>query len=330
MTWFYLKYSWNNSFVIQSHLAGFEESMKVRISKFASLTVASFLTGCSILSPAAPTPFTFPTPNLTTTAFFAPEATDTPLPPTLPPLKPTATQTALPASNTPTQGSLENSPTALPGMSERTTVSANKTGSAPQIDGNLDDWGELPYDLDEVVFGNSSWSGFADSSATYNLRWDDANLFLAVRIRDDLLVQNSSGDLIYQGDDIEIQLDTELSQDSGSTILSKDDYQLGFSVGDFDVPGSEVYRWFPASLEGSLSGPELAVEITAVGYDAEIRIPWADLGTNPVSGGQFGFTLSLSDNDLAGTQAFQSLVSSVSTRKTTDPTTWGLLLLLDE
>jgi hypothetical protein len=51
------------------------------------------------------------------------------------------------------------------------------------------------------------------------------------------------------------------------------------------------------------------------------------MSVTPLAGGRYGFALSLSDNDVAGSSTFQSMVSSVDTRELTDPTTWGTLIL---
>jgi hypothetical protein len=71
----------------------------------------------------------------------------------------------------------------------------------------------------------------------------------------------------------------------------------------------------------------VAGKATPQGYDLEARIPWTTFSLTPAEGARYGFALSISDNDLAGTAAQQSMVSSVSTRKLTNPTTWGTLAL---
>jgi hypothetical protein len=41
----------------------------------------------------------------------------------------------------------------------------------------------------------------------------------------------------------------------------------------------------------------------------------------------YGFAISISDNDAAGTAQQQSLVSSAPARELFDPTTWGTMIL---
>jgi hypothetical protein len=80
-------------------------------------------------------------------------------------------------------------------------------------------------------------------------------------------------------------------------------------------------------LAGSLSGVSLKAVTTTEGYNLEAMIPWTVFGVTPDAGDRFGFALSISDNDLTGAPVQQSLVSSVSTRTLTNPTTWGTLIL---
>jgi hypothetical protein len=118
-----------------------------------------------------------------------------------------------------------------------------------------------------------------------------------------------------------------LEGDYNSTLVSSDDYQLGFSPGNFNGLEPEAYRWFPRSVEGTLESVELGVEKTSNGYNLEARIPWNVFGHTPSENQRFGFALSLSDNDVVGISDWQSMVSSVSTRRVADPTSWGTLVL---
>jgi len=60
---------------------------------------------------------------------------------------------------------------------------------------------------------------------------------------------------------------------------------------------------------------------------AEIAVPWSVLGVSPSSGKQFGFALSMNDNDNESQNVQQSMASAINTRAFRDPTSWGLLEL---
>lgn len=284
---------------------------------------AVILSGCTLPGAASPTPFVFPTPNLTLTAIFAP--TTSPTPASQGPSETPVVQSTQPAETSAPQATgtaaLQNArPNGLP-------VTAEYLTQPPVIDGDLSDWSADQYGVNNVVFGASNWTGGSDLSGTYSVGWDSAHLYLAIRVTDDKFVQLSRGASIYKGDSAEILLDTNLAGDFSSASLSTDDYQIGLSPGNLDSIQPEAYRWFPSSVAGALSSVDIAAVKTDAGYDLEARIPWAVFGVTPLSGDHYGFVLSISDDDLAGTAVQQSLASSVSTRVLTNPTTWGTLVL---
>lgn len=306
-------------------------------SIFLILTMSLLIGACTLPGAASPTPFTFPTPNLTHTAIFAATPSETPPVPTLPAVEYTATPplyTATPgiaATNTP----LASPPTATPATAEPgtrpngTPVRAIFFASPPTIDGDLSDWTSTGYTADEALpYASGGWSGPADLSATYYVGWDNAYLYLGVKRIDDVFVQISYGRYLYRGDDVEIQLDADLNGDFNSTVLSADDYQIGLSPGNFSSRLPEAYRWYPRSLEAWITSANVAAVRDGEGYVLEARIPWPVFGISPSAGASYGFALSLSDNDVPGTSSWQSMVSSVLSRKLADPTTWGTLTLI--
>ena len=289
------------------------------------LVLALVAPACSFPGLATPTPFVLPTPNLTLTAIFEPPSTLGP-----PVFTPTPVVVAPPATSTPTLAAGAAS-TATPGAGSSrpngTPVRATRLNVAPTLDGDLTDWSGTVYAADQIVFGASRWSGQADVSGSYYIGWDTANLYLAISVRDDKHVQRASGAKMYLGDDVELQLDLDLALDYTSPSLSSDDVQLGFSPGDFGARAPEAYRWYPLAQAGRLSSATVKARVTDQGYALEAGIPWSALGITPAAGESFGMALSLSDNDAAGTVVQQSMVSSVSTRKLFNPTTWGTLIL---
>jgi hypothetical protein len=279
---------------------------------------------CDLAGATPPTPFVFPTPNQTLTAVFAP--TETPVvqvgtfTPTPPPT--TAPTIVTPAAFVPTAtlSSLSTRPNGI-------VLEAAWLGTLPTIDGDLADWGTLPYTGDRIVFGASDWTGAEDDSAKFGLGWDTTHLYLAVQVTDDKYVQIATGADIWRGDGVELQVDADLAADYYTASLSGDDSQVGLSLGNFGSIPPQSYRWHPQIKRGALTTVTVAGRATPRGYDLEARIPWAVFGITPTEGGRYGFALSISDNDLAGAAAQQSMVSSVSSRELTDPTSWGTLAL---
>ncbi len=304
------------------------------------IVLAGLLTACSL--PASATPFAIPTPNLTMTALFRPSET---IPPSV---TPPAVVTATPAdtgvaSPSPVPTQTDPPPdgeeptktaatvTAVPviGPDQRTGVSVKAAFLAdpPVIDANLDDWSAEEYNIIDVVYGGANHTNSADLSARMMVGWDENALYLAAWVEDDVFVQNESGLFLYQGDSVEVLLDTNVSSDYYSTFLSSDDFQLGISPGSPAGSNPRAYLWYPAVSAGARSQVEIAAAATDTGYRIEYSIPWSLFGVTPGSGDHFGFGFSVSDNDLAGTSGQQTMVSNVPDRNFLDPTTWGDLTL---
>lgn len=301
--------------------------MPKRGSIYALLLLSAAAVSCTLPGLASPTPFTFPTPNLTLTVIFAPTGTPTAEVPTLPPLiftgTPETTGTLVGPSATafvPTARSGGIRPNGSPAY-------APLRASAPTIDGDLSEWATISYVADACTFGCSLWSGSSDMSGTYYLGWDASNLYLAVRVRDEAHVSIARGSRMYRGDIVEIQFDANLDADFTQKSLSLDDTQLGLSPGNFGSLAPAAYRWYPKAYAGAPASVHVQADSTTDGYTLEASIPWTLLGATPASGSHYGFALSLSDDDAPGSTLQQTLVSSVSTRKLLDPTTWGTLIL---
>lgn len=318
--------------------------MRVRIIPILITASLLFLSGCTLPGAASPTPFTFPTPNLTHTAIFAATPTATEPPPTLPPVDATDSPTPPLSIITVTPGGTQDgstpggsatagpSLTPVPVSTDRRPngeiITAAYLSTPPTIDGSLGEWTTTTYRAEDVLsYASTGWTGASDLSADYLIGWDATYLYLGVRRFDDTFVQVSTGRYMYRGDDVEIQIDLDLEGDYSTTLVNSDDYQIGLSPGNFNGLSPEAYRWFPRSVEGSLVSVEVKAEKSSNGYSLEARIPWTVFGHTPGADQRFGFALSLSDNDQPGVSDWQSMVSSVSTRRVADPTTWGTLVL---
>lgn len=291
-------------------------------------------------------PTGLPSANQTLTALFAitPGGTSTPtLPPvvtsTTAPGAPTATSTQSPAANPTATFTQRPNPTAtsvppsatIPGMRPRAAIRAVFLSTPPVLDGDWSEWKDITdeYPAATLVYGGSNWTNADDLAGSFHIGWDNNYLYVAVKVRDDVYVQNATGENIFKGDSIEILFDRQLQADFYVSSLSPDDFQLGLSPGRPDPSGTrEAYLWLPSNIAGNRSGVTIAARQETGIYRVEAAIPWNVLETTPVAGAHYGFALSVSDNDDASANVQQSMVSNVSTRRLTDPTTWGDLLLV--
>ncbi len=209
-----------------------------------------------------------------------------------------------------------------------TPVSAYFTAAPPAVDGSLSDWSNfLGYSVPNLVFGKS------ENTARYGMRWDKTYLYLAVKVADNIFVQETSGGAnLYKGDSLEILLDTDLKADYCDPTMNGDDFQLGISPGylqDRSLGGPSAYLWYPAGKTGAKSF-SIAANFTAApdapGWLLEARIPWSVFGVSPLGGETYGFVFSISDNDHPATAQQDGLISTVAKRsKPLNPMEWGSL-----
>ncbi|MCH7663013.1 MAG: hypothetical protein IH859_03980 [Chloroflexi bacterium] len=326
-----------------------------------TLFVASLACSVSGSEPTEPAQSFTPTVNLTLTAVFSTQGTSEA---TQPPVV-TASATSAPDDGTPeasataeamstsTEGASESAtiqPTNLPTRgfspppSNGTTtpypgggalihagpsVSAYYISPAPIIDGDYSDWASITYPISNVTYGSGYYLDSNDISGSFQVGWDATHLFIGIEVVDNKFVQIASGKLLYLGDSIEILIDSDISRDYDDTSLNFDDHQLGISPGS-PLTGKppEAYIWYPLSKRGPTPVVEMAVILTGTGYKIEAAIPWSLFGVFPAAEQHFGFAISISDNDAVDRYWQQTMVSNVPTRRLTDPTTWGDLVLI--
>jgi hypothetical protein len=196
------------------------------------------------------------------------------------------------------------------------------------VDGQFDEWPGDWQPIDEIVFGNSEWSGPGDLSGEFQVGWALNGLYLALRATDDVYAGAPPGDQMYRGDSVELVFDRELAADFNVVQGNQDDYQLGLGE-ELGGIGFNAYRWLPVGREGAVI-VQGAIVLTTDGYALEAIVPWSvfDVQSSELTGQEtFGFSVSLSDNDDPA-PAQQSMVSSSSQRVNLNrPPQWGTLML---
>lgn len=283
-------------------------------------------------------------PNLTLTALFD---TSMNIPPTVTPAlptaegvtPPTATVAEIPTlapSDTPTTNPFPTN-TSLPPTPEirqrgGPLMRAAYLSTPPVMDGTYAEWVEKTnkYAIPHVWWGAANWKDMTDLEGAFAAAWDDKYLYISVKVTDDVFVQNRSGEMLYQGDSVEVLIDANLDGDFYVTSLNNDDFQFGISPGNPDKAiAQEVYLWYPVSLKGSKADVLLSSQFeTSPIYRVEIGIPWSMLGVSPYNGLHLGFAVSVTDNDKVGENVLQTMISTAQYRNFLDPTTWGELVLV--
>ena len=190
----------------------------------------------------------------------------------------------------------------------RATTVIRTAPSAMTIDGDLSEWGyanSMVADASYQVKGSASgWGGAADSSFTAQVLYDTNNLYLAVKVKDNVKLANSNtGSAIVNGDGVELYLSTYLEQYNttrSASYGSAYDYHLAISYAD----APQAYM---LSHSRALTGAVLSKVETSDGYIIEALIPWSNFGSPTVtpvsmSGGytqyrQLGLNIAVNDAD---------------------------------
>jgi hypothetical protein len=199
-----------------------------------------------------------------------------------------------------------------------------KPDPPPAVDGQLEDWANVPGALtlnrrEQATWGGGAWKSPSDLSAKVWLAWRQDMLYLAADVTDDKLRQTERGAGIYKGDSIQLLLDVAPDEETMRTHLGKGQFQIAFSPGNFQKTGDslsdcppEAYCFKPLGLE--LKGAVVASQQTDHGYTLEAAIPWPLLGIKlPAVGMPVNFEIAVFDTD--GTEPRSEKLLSFSTKK---------------
>jgi len=119
---------------------------------------------------------------------------------------------------------------------------------------------------------------FANRGGQFLYLWDEKNLYIGLRCRDQKPAHVGTDNQIWNGDAVEFYLDTRRGDKLGAaafgpgtlhcfyTALTKGEFKSRIQVRDL-----------PAFKDFKLKGAEIAAVITASGWTAEFKLPWANL-----------------------------------------------------
>lgn len=202
----------------------------------------------------------------------------------------------------------------------RKTRIAKKFNTAPVLDGNLGEWNEMT----QLALLNSKVNPADDCSAMGYIAYDDQNLYIAIDVRDNEILNVQPRATLYKQDNLEIFFSTE-SREEG-TGYGPQDHQL------FISPTSGEGRPIIAEVTDRSAG--VVVDIPGAqyfsgkagnGWRAEVAIPWTYLKYDPQSGIKMAMEMKLSDADTSHERfkldEFDGMVN------TEDPTSWSYLIL---
>ena len=248
--------------------------------------------------------------------------------------QPAVSMTAAPPTQTlaPTATAAPPTATAIPPTTAPTTAPVVPAGGSvaaarftpARIDGDLSEWaGQPTYDSPFLAYWDDGWDQTNDGTVRWHLGWDDANLYIAARVSDNQHVQTQTGNKVYLGDSLEIQIDTD---GGAATSVSPREFQVNLSPGDFVSlpPSANLSQGTDAG--GMFDAPgghriTVAAQWTSDGYTVEAAVPWSDLLSGPF-GQPMGIALNLDDNDRTGQAVQEAMYSNTPNRQFLDPSTW--------
>lgn len=177
-----------------------------------------------------------------------------------------------------------------------------KFSKPPLIDGKLADWNGFDYiylgPQDYVDYQGNPDTGDDDMSCYFALGWDENNLYFAAEVHDDIHINEQSGELIWNGDCIQIGVDPELQRSSTAGTW----YELGIALTSGGVMTAKFGNLIisPPSGSGKSDSSEKSVvrnEKKKITY-YEWKIPKSDiLPITLQAGKEIGFGLVVNDND---------------------------------
>ena len=168
------------------------------------------------------------------------------------------------------------------------------------IDGSLDEWQKFsfvsiaaPADYVELT---GSGVDAADISATAAARWSTTHLYLSVTVTDNQYQNDTSGDLIWQGDSLQVAFDVD--GNGGTPYDSTDDFEYGWARAAGDQEAS--YRWIqPNGHPDYVAAPYNIVRNgTTTVY--EVSLTAGDLGLTSFSAASEDIRFSWIVNDADG------------------------------
>jgi hypothetical protein len=225
---------------------------------------------------------------------------------------------------------VRGTPTSEPGT---VTVAAGEPVRAarvldppPKVDGDLAEWAALVYASSQPTFGEQNRADGNDLAASWNIAWDDQYLYLAAKVKDDVLVQAATGELLYKGDSLELWIG--IDPGNRGDQLTEREFQIGLSPGNLSSGSApEAYLWWPRDRKGPIGDAVIAARPVEGGYALEAAVPWSVLKLTPFANEGFAFILAVNDDDSPGAPEQETQAANVSGAQLRDPRTWGVLVL---
>lgn len=145
---------------------------------------------------------------------------------------------------------------------------------APAVDGDLQDWGELPIIIQKPAFGfgQDVWQGLNDSWFRFGIRHHAGDVYIAIEVFDD--EPHAIGNKFpWEQDGIEVRVDPRPQPLAANARLREESDFTIIATSPVDK-GNENVLYKPAQIP---EGTQALCVFTKDGYRAEIKVPRAYL-----------------------------------------------------
>ena len=153
------------------------------------------------------------------------------------------------------------------------------TGSAPMVDGDLGEWGPLPYRADRQRDVVSAPTAETDIAYSFAVRESDGDLYVAVRVRDDSLLADEARGLMTQ-DSVMITVDSRPDPVRSANLRLYDSTRRDLAqmaVGFVTLRGIVEESYYLRFLDASRAAVASRAIATEAGYDVELKVDGAFL-----------------------------------------------------
>lgn len=208
-----------------------------------------------------------------------------------------------------------------PAKPPRITRTMKKLAGPFAADGKLDEWSNAL----QLAQQNPKVNGDDASGMSY-LAWDEKNLYLALDMRDNEMLNKRPRPKLYQQDSIELFVSTEpRDQNSG---YGQGDFQMFITpTSGEDKPIAAVLTDRESGQMRDLNDPKFYAGKKNAGWMIEIAIPWSEFGNYvPKAGAKIALEVRVNDADTSHERWKLDPVDNQGYRPE-DPTGWSYLLL---
>lgn len=153
------------------------------------------------------------------------------------------------------------------------------SGTAPSVDGDLEEWGPLPYRADRQRDIVSAPTAGTDIAYSFALRESGGDLYVAVRVLDDSLLADEARGLMTQ-DSVMITVDSRPDPERSANLRLYDSTRRDLAqmaVGFVTLRGIVEESYYLRFLDGSRAAVVSNATATERGYDVEFKVDGAFL-----------------------------------------------------